>query len=232
MSSISSQASSPVLTSAQLRSKYLAFFARRAHAVIPAASLVPANDPSVLFTTAGMHPLVPYLLGAPHPMGLRLTNVQKCIRTGDIDVVGDDTHLTLFEMLGNWSLGDYGRTEAIAWSFEFLTSELGLALDHLGVTCFAGDHDVPADRESVELWTRLGVPAERVALLGRDDNWWGPAGTTGPCGPDTEVFYWVGRSPPPAVIDPRDRRWVEIWNNVFMTYSVLSVAVREPRATG
>lgn len=163
------------LTSSQLRTAYRAFFAQRGHVAIPPASLVPANDPSVLFTTAGMHPLVPHLLGEPHPAGARLVNVQKCVRTGDIDEVGDDSHLTWFEMLGNWSLGDYGRDEAIAWSFEFLIEALGLPLERLGVTCFAGDDDAPADRESVALWTRLGVPAERIALLGRDDNWWGPA---------------------------------------------------------
>jgi alanyl-tRNA synthetase len=206
------------LTSSQLRSLYLEFFVRHGHVAIPPASLVPANDPSVLFTTAGMHPLVPYLLGEPHPAGLRLTNVQKCIRTGDIDVVGDDTHLTFFEMLGNWSLGDYVREDAIAWSFELLTSGLGLPLDRLGVTCFAGDDQVPADRESAEIWTRLGMPPGRIARLGRDDNWWGPAGKTGPCGPDTEIFTWVDTTPPPDVMDLRDRRWVEIWNNVFMSY--------------
>src|SRR5215475_5650470 len=163
------------ITASQLRSKYLAFFARHGHAVIPSAPLVPANDPSVLFTTAGMHPLAPYLLGQPHPAGRRLVDVQECVRTGDIDAVGDDTHLTWFEMLGNWSLGDYGRDEAIGWSFEFLTGE-------------------------------LGVPAARLARLGRDDNWWGPAGATGPCGPDTEIFYWVDGSPPPEGLDVRDRR--------------------------
>jgi alanyl-tRNA synthetase len=208
----------PPITASQLRSTYLAFFARNGHAAIPSASLVPANDPSVLFTTAGMHSLAPYLLGEPHPAGRRLVNVQKCVRTGDIDAVGDDSHLTWFEMLGNWSLGDYGRDEAIAWSFEFLTGVLGLPLGRLGVTCFAGDDEVPADEASAAIWRRLGMPAARIALLGRDDNWWGPAGTTGPCGPDTEIFYWVGGSPPPEAIDVRDRRWVEIWNNVFMSY--------------
>lgn len=209
----------PPLTSSQLRSKYLEFFVRRGHVAIPSAPLVPANDPSVLFTTAGMHPLVPYLLGEPHPAGTRLVNVQRCVRTGDIDAVGDDSHLTWFEMLGNWSLGDYGRDDAIAWSLELLTTVLGLPVDHLAVTCFAGDDEVPADRESVAIWRRLGMPAERIALLGRDDNWWGPAGRTGPCGPDTEMFTWVERSPPPRDFDPRDRRWIEIWNNVFMTHT-------------
>lgn len=209
----------PPITAFQLRSTYLAFFARHGHAALPSASLVPANDPSVLFTTAGMHPLAPYLLGEPHPAGRRLVNVQKCVRTGDIDAVGDDSHLTWFEMLGNWSLGDYGRDEAIAWSFEFLTGVLGLPLGRLGVTCFAGDGEVPADHASAAIWRRLGMPAARVALLGRDDNWWGPAGNTGPCGPDTEIFTWVGGSPPPEAIDVRDRRWVEIWNNVFMSHA-------------
>jgi len=210
---------SSMITASQLRSRYLAFFARHGHAVIPSAPLVPANDPSVLFTTAGMHPLAPYLLGQPHPAGRRLVDVQECVRTGDIDVVGDGSHLTWFEMLGNWSLGDYGRDEAIAWSFEFLTRELGLPVERLGVTCFAGDEEVAEDRASAELWRRLGVPAARIAMLGRDDNWWGPAGATGPCGPDTEIFYWVDGSPPPAGLDVRDRRWVEIWNNVFMSHA-------------
>jgi alanyl-tRNA synthetase len=179
-----------------------------------------------------MHPLVPYLLGEPHPAGRRLVNVQKCVRTGDIDAVGDDSHLTWFEMLGNWSLGDYGRDEAIAWSFEFLTSVLGLPLERLGATCFAGDRDVPADLASVAIWRRLGMSEARIARLGRDDNWWGPAGQTGPCGPDTEIFFWVGPSPAPAVLDVRDRRWVEIWNNVFMSYSQTAAGALVPLARG
>ena len=214
MSSISAS-----ITASQLRSTYLAFFARHGHAAIPSAPLVPANDPSVLFTTAGMHPLAPYLLGQPHPAGRRLVDVQECVRTGDIDAVGDDSHLTWFEMLGNWSLGDYGREEAIAWSFEFLTRELGLPVERIGVTCFAGDEAVAEDRASAEIWRRLGVPAARIAMLGRDDNWWGPAGATGPCGPDTEMFYWVDGSAPPDGLDVRDRRWVEIWHNVFMSHA-------------
>jgi alanyl-tRNA synthetase len=222
----------PRITSSQLRSKYLEFFEGKGHATIPSASLVPTDDPTVLFTTAGMHPLVPYLLGEPHPAGRRLVNVQRCVRTGDIGVVGDDTHLTFFEMLGNWSLGDYFREEAITWSFEFLTSDrwLGLPLARLGVTCFAGDDQVPPDRDSVEIWSRLGVPAERIARLGRDDNWWGPAGKTGPCGPDTEIFYWVGSDSPPPRIDLADPRWVEIWNNVFMHYSQTSAGSIVPLA--
>ena len=163
-----------MITSSQLRSRYIEFFVDKGHAVIPSASLVPTNDPTVLFTTAGMHPLVPNLLGEPHAAGTRLVNVQKCIRTGDIDVIGDDTHLTFFEMLGNWSLGDYFRDDAIRWSFEFLTHSLGLPLERLGVTCFDGDDQVPRDLESARQWEQLGMP--RIQFLGRDDNWWGPAG--------------------------------------------------------
>jgi alanyl-tRNA synthetase len=222
----------PSISSSQLRSHYLDFFVARGHAAIASAPLVPAGDPTVLFTTAGMHPLVPYLLGEPHPAGARLVSVQECLRTGDIDVVGDDSHLTWFEMLGNWSLGDYGRDESIAWSFEFLTEVLGLPLDRLGATCFAGDEQVPADRASVAIWRRLGVPEPRIALLGRDDNWWGPAGDTGPCGPDTEIFFWVGDGPAPEVLDVRDRRWVEIWNNVFMTYTRTAAGDIVPLARG
>ncbi len=220
------------ITSQELRSKYLAFFASKGHAEIPSASLVPANDPTVLFTTAGMHPLVPYILGEPHPAGTRLVNVQKCIRTGDIDVIGDDTHLTFFEMLGNWSLGDYFRDEAIRWSFEFLTDErwLGLPVERLGVTCFAGDGPIPRDQQSVQIWKELGVSAGRIQYLGREDNWWGPAGQTGPCGPDTEIFYWIDPSPPPKDVDVSDRRWVEIWNNVFMAYSQTAAGEIEPLA--
>jgi alanyl-tRNA synthetase len=209
------------MTSTELRSKYLRFFGEKGHAALPSASLVPANDPTVLFTTAGMHPLVPHLLGQPHPAGRRLVNVQKCVRTGDMDVVGDDTHLTFFEMLGNWSLGDYFREEAITWSWEFLLSDRWLALppERLGVTCFAGDDQVPRDEESARLWQRLGLPPARIAFLGRGDNWWGPAGSSGPCGPDTEIFYWVGPERAPAAIDLSDARWVEIWNNVFMGFT-------------
>ena len=222
----------PSITSCQLRSKYLDFFVGRGHAAIASASLVPASDPTVLFTTAGMHPLVPYLLGESHPAGTRLVSCQKCVRTGDIDVVGDDSHLTWFEMLGNWSLGDYGRDDSIAWSFEFLTRELGLPLDRLGATCFSGDDQVPEDRASVAIWRRLGMPAARIALLGRDDNWWGPTGDTGPCGPDTEIFFWVGELPAPNALDVRDRRWVEIWNNVFMSYTTTAAGDIVPLARG
>ncbi|HEU0035218.1 MAG TPA: alanine--tRNA ligase [Kofleriaceae bacterium] len=218
------------ITSTELRRLFQRFFVEKGHARLPSASLVPANDPTVLFTTAGMHPLVPYLLGEPHPAGTRLVNVQKCVRTGDIDAIGDDTHLTFFEMLGNWSLGDYFRDDAIAWSFELLTGSqwLGLPLDRLAVTCFAGDDEVPRDSASAERWTALGVPAERIAFLGRDDNWWGPAGQTGPCGPDTEMFYWVGDAPAPRAFEPRDPRWVEIWNDVFMGYTKTASGDIEP----
>ena len=185
------------LTSADLRQKYLDFFASKGHAVIPSASLIPENDPTVLFTTAGMHPLVPYLLGASHPEGTRLTNVQKCVRTGDIDEVGDASHCTFFEMLGNWSLGDYFKKEAIEFSFEFLTSPqwLGIDPDRLFFTCFAGDEDAPKDSESAEIWKSLGVDESHIFFLGKKHNWWGPAGITGPCGPDTEMFIDMGGEP-------------------------------------
>lgn len=207
------------MTTKELREKYLKFFENNSHAVIAGASLIPENDPTVLFTTAGMHPLVPYLLGEKHPSGQRLTNVQRCVRTGDIDEVGDGWHLTFFEMLGNWSLGDYFKEESIRLSFEFLTKELGISLDKLAITCFVGDEAVAKDEESAGFWQKLGVSAERIAFLGREDNWWGPAGQTGPCGPDTEIFYWTGTEDAPAKFDPQDKRWVEIWNNVFMQYN-------------
>lgn len=209
----------------ELRRLYLDFFVKKYnHKEIKGASLIPENDPTVLFTTAGMHPLVPYLLGEPHVGGKRLTDVQKCIRTGDIDEVGDSTHLTFFEMLGNWSLGDYFKEDAIKMSFEFLTSSkenggLGLSLDRLAFTCFAGDEDAPRDEESAGLWKKLGVSENRIAFLPKKDNWWGPAGKTGPCGPDTEMFYWVGIEDAPEIYDPEDKRWVEIWNDVFMQYN-------------
>jgi len=209
------------MTAAEIRKKYIEFFRRHGHAEIKSASLIPDNDPTCLFTTAGMHPLVPYLSGAEHPAGKRLTDYQKCIRTGDIDEVGDPVHLTFFEMLGNWSLGDYFKEEAIAMSFEFLTSpsELGIPLDMLAFTVFAGDENAPFDQEAFDLWRGHGVSADRIAKLPKSDNWWGPAGTTGPCGPDTEMFYWTGELPAPKVFDPADKRWVEIWNDVFMQYN-------------
>ena len=208
-----------MMTAAEIRKKYIEFFRRHGHAEIKSASLIPDNDPTCLFTTAGMHPLVPYLSGQAHPAGKRLTDYQKCIRTGDIDEVGDPVHLTFFEMLGNWSLGDYFKEEAIAMSFEFLTKELGIPLSKLAFTVFAGDDDAPFDAEAFELWRSHGVAAERIAKLPKKDNWWGPAGTTGPCGPDTEMFYWTGDGEAPAVFDPADKRWVEIWNDVFMQYN-------------
>jgi alanyl-tRNA synthetase len=205
----------------ELRQKYINFFKGKGHAVIKSAPLVPENDPTVLFTTAGMHPLVPFLLGEKHPLGKRLVNFQKCIRTGDIEEVGDSVHLTFFEMLGNWSLGDYFKKEAIEYSFEFLTSPewLGLSPDKLAVTVFAGDNDAPFDDDAKNCWLKLGMPERRIAERPKKDNWWGPAGETGPCGPDTEMFFWNGTTPPPSVFNPDDKNWVEIWNNVFMQYN-------------
>ncbi len=209
------------MKASELRSKYIEFFRSKGHAVIKSAPLVPENDPTVLFTTAGMHPLVPFLLGEPHPLGRRLANFQKCIRTGDIDEVGDPVHLTFFEMLGNWSLGDYFKKEAIEFSFEFLTSKqwLGLPLDRLAVTVFEGDSDAPFDSDAMESWLRLGIPENRIARRPKKDNWWGPAGECGPCGPDTEMFFWTGQGEPPHVFSPDDKAWVEIWNDVFMQYN-------------
>ena len=205
----------------ELRSIYLKFFKEKNHAIIASASLIPENDPTVLFTTAGMHPLVPYFLGQPHPEGKRLANVQKCIRTTDIDEVGDTTHLTFFEMLGNWSLGDYWKKEAITWSYEFLTSEKWLGFDpnSLSVTVFAGDDDAPRDNESAELWKSVGIPPERIYFLPKEDNWWGPAGKTGPCGPCTEMFIEVDDIPkcgPNCRPGCNCGHFVEVWNDVFM----------------
>ncbi|MBI2439688.1 MAG: alanine--tRNA ligase [Candidatus Moranbacteria bacterium] len=208
------------MRTSEIRKKYLEFFQSKNHAVIPSAPLVPENDPSVLFNTAGMQPLVPYLLGKPHPMGKRLVDVQKCVRTGDIDDVGDDTHLTFFEMLGNWSLGDYFKQESIAWSWEFLTDARWLGLDPamISVTVFSGDENAPRDDESAALWESLGMPKERIAYLPAEDNWWA-AGPTGPCGPDTEIFYWVGEGAPQGNKGTHPKQWMEIWNNVFMQYN-------------
>ena len=216
----------------ELRRKYIEFFKRNGHQEIRSASLIPDNDPTCLFTTAGMHPLVPYLQGAKHPAGTRLTDCQKCIRTGDIDEVGDPVHLTFFEMLGNWSLGDYFKKEAIGFSFEFLTGKenLNIPVDMLAVTVFAGDENVPFDEEAFGLWRSHGIPESRIAKLGRKDNWWGPAGTTGPCGPDTEMFYWTGPKPAPEKFAPSDKRWVEIWNDVFMQYRKNADGSFEPLA--
>jgi alanyl-tRNA synthetase len=216
-----------------LKKKYLEFFKSKGHAVIPSAPLIPEHDPTVLFTTAGMHPLIPFLMGQPHPQATRLTNVQKCIRTQDIDEVGDDTHTTFFEMLGNWSLGDYFKKEAIEWSYEFLTSPKWLGLDkrRIAVTCFRGDDDAPKDMEASQIWKSLGVSEERIAYLPKSDNWWGPAGLTGPCGPDTEMFYWrPNDKPAPERYDPEDKNWVEIWNDVFMQYNKTKEGRYEPLA--
>jgi alanyl-tRNA synthetase len=202
----------------ELKQLYLNFFKSKGHVIIPSAPLIPENDPTVLFNTAGMQPLVSFFLDNEHPMGKRVTNVQKCIRTGDIDEVGDTTHHTFFEMLGNWSFGDYFKEEAIKMSFEFLNKILKLPLSHLAFTCFKGDKNAPKDEEAANVWSSLGVPEERIAFLGRKDNWWGPAGTTGPCGPDSEMFYWAAKEEPPKKFDPEDSRWVEIWNDVFIQY--------------
>ncbi len=198
---------------------YIEFFKKKGHKHIPSASLIPENDPTVLFTTAGMHPLVPFLLGQRHPVGKRLCSVQKCIRTQDIEEVGDAIHHTFFEMLGNWSLGDYFKKEAITLSFEFITKTLKIPLDRFAVSCFTGDKDAPKDEESAKIWQDLGIPKERIAFLPKKNNWWGPAGETGPCGPDTEMFYWAPNNKlAPKKFDGTDDNWVEIWNDVFMQY--------------
>jgi alanyl-tRNA synthetase len=225
------------LTADELRDMYLKFFESKGHKIIPGASVIPENDPTVLFTTAGMHPLVPYLMGAmEHPAGTRLTDVQKCVRTGDIDEVGDSAHLTFFEMLGNWSLNDYFKKEAISWSFEFLTQHLGFSPDQLSVTVFKGEGVegepgyIPADEEAAAIWRSLGIPDERIYRLPREDNWWGPAGTTGPCGPDTEMFIDTGK--PKCGPDCRPGchcgKFIEIWNDVFMQYNKNAEGKFEP----
>lgn len=209
------------LTSVQLREKWLNFFKERGHAVIPSSSLIPENDPTVLFTTAGMHPLVPYLLGAKHPAGKRLTDVQICVRTGDIDEVGDATHCTFFEMLGNWSLGDFFKKEMIKWSYEFLTEVLKIDVNELAVSVFEGDEDCPRDEESAALWKECGIPGDRIFYLPKKNNWWGPAGITGPCGPDTEMFMDTGRPKCGEHCSPACDcgKYIEIWNDVFMQYN-------------
>ena len=222
------------ITIHELRRKYIEFFKSRGHAEISGKSLIPENDPTVLFTTAGMHPLVPYLLGEPHPAGKRLTDYQKCIRTGDIEAVGDPSHLTFFEMLGNWSLGDYFKKEALTWSYEFLTSPdyLGIPVERLSVTVFAGEEGIPRDDVSAEIWKGLGIPPERIHFLPREDNWWGPAGETGPCGPDSEMFVDTGK----AACGPDCRpgchcgKYFEVWNDVFMQYNKNKDGVYEPLA--
>ena len=211
------------MDSKTLRNMYLTFFKKRSHAIIPSASLFPENDPTVLFTTAGMHPLQIFLMGEPHPEGQRLVNCQKCIRTGDIDDVGDSTHLTFFEMLGNWSLGDYFKEEAISMSWEFLTDKkfLGLDPNRLSVTVFAGNDEIPRDNESVEIWRKIGVPDERIFYLPAEDNLWGPAGETGPCGPCTEMFFDTGKDQCSDNCQPGCNcgKFFEIWNDVFMSYN-------------
>ncbi len=220
--------------SADLRAMFLKFFQDHGHAVISSASVIPENDPTVLFTTAGMHPLVPYLMGQKHPAGTRLTDVQKCVRTGDIEDVGDFSHLTFFEMLGNWSLGDYFKKEMIPWSWEFLTSEkyLGLPKDRLAFTVFAGDQDCPRDEESANLWRSCGVADDHIFYLPKENNWWGPAGVTGPCGPDTEMFIITDKEPCGPDCSPACScgRYLEIWNDVFMQYNKKEDGTFEPLA--
>ncbi len=202
-----------------LKDKYLKFFESKGHKIIPSAPIIPENDPTCLFNTAGMQPLVPYLKGEPHPEGTRLADVQKCFRTNDLDAIGDTTHHTFFEMLGNWSLGDYFKKEAIHWSFELLTKYLNIPVERLAVTVFKGNDIVEADHESAEIWKEVGIKEERIAFLGEENNWWPNMEATGPCGPDTEIFYWRSEEPVPEKFNPDDETWVEIWNNVFMQYN-------------
>ena len=212
------------MKASELKKKYIEFFKNKGHILIPSASLIPENDPSALFISAGMHPLVPYLLGEPHPEGKRLVSNQICLRTGAIDEVGDTFHHTFFEMLGNWSLGDYWKKEAIEYSFEFLTKELDLKKDRIWVTCFAGDKNAPKDEESAEIWEKIGIPSKRIFFYGKEDNWWGPAGDTGPCGPNSEMFYDVTGKACGENCKPGDDcgRFFEIWNDVFMQYNKTS----------
>ena len=208
------------MTALELRKKFIDFFVDRGHKEIPSVSLIPENDPSTLFISAGMHPLVPYLLGEPHPLGKRLCSVQKCLRTGDIESVGDTFHQTFFEMLGNWSLGDYWKEEMIPWNFDFLTKVLNIPSEKISITCFAGDNGVPKDEETASIWKKVGIPEGRIYFLGREDNWWGPVGKTGPCGPDSEMFFDTGR--PKCSVSCRPGcpcgKYFEIWNDVFMQY--------------
>lgn len=221
------------MTSQNLREKFLGFFEKKGHKIIPPSSLIPeATDPTVLFTTAGMHPLVPYLLGEKHPQGARLTNFQKCIRTGDIDSVGDAWHLTFFEMLGNWSLGDYFKQEAIEFAWEFLTNKkwLGIEPGRLSVSVFAGDQDASRDEEAAEIWQKVGIPKERIYFYPKSENWWGPAGETGPCGPDTEIFYDTGKPKCSRECELKCScgKYAEIWNLVFMQYNKIAAGTYEP----
>ncbi|RLC35483.1 alanine--tRNA ligase, partial [Candidatus Shapirobacteria bacterium] len=205
----------------RLKQKFIDFFLSKGHQEIPSASLIPENDPTTLFISAGMHPLVPFLLGTPHTLGKRLVDVQKCLRTRDIDEVGDTFHHTFFEMLGNWSLGDYFKKDMIAWSYEFLTKQLNLNPQHLHITCFAGDTNAPKDEQSAKFWRQLGIPESRIHFLPKKDNWWGPAGATGPCGPDSEMFIDTQPQQPSIPFDQacRQGRIIEIWNDVFMQYN-------------
>ena len=200
-----------------LKDTYLKFFESKGHKIIPSAPIIPENDPTCLFNTAGMQPLVPYLKGEPHPQGTRLADVQKCFRTNDLDSIGDTTHHTFFEMLGNWSLGDYFKKESISWSFELLTKYLNIPVEKLAVTVFKGNEIVPADTESAGIWKSLGIKEERIAYW--DENWWPNMEMLGPCGPDTEIFYWRSNEQVPEKFDPENENWVEIWNNVFMQYN-------------
>ena len=201
-----------------LKDLYIEFFISKGHKKLESASVIPENDPTCLFNTAGMQPLIPYLMGEKHPLGTKLTNYQKCFRLTDLEEVGDKTHHTFFEMLGNWSLGDYFKKESISWSFEFLTKVLKIPVEKLAVTVFKGNDVVPADTDSAQIWMELGISKDRISYLGEEDNWWGPAGAVGPCGPDTEIFFWRSNDDVPKKHDPKDERWVEIWNNVFMQY--------------
>jgi len=210
-----------MITSKEIRQKFLDYFKAQNHAIIPSAPVVPENDPTVLFNTAWMQPLVPYLLGEKHPLGTRLADSQKCIRTVDIEEVGDNSHLTYFEMLWNWSLWDYFKAESIEWSYNLLTKEFGIDPKKLAVTVFEGDEDAPRDEESADLWFNIGIPRERISYLPKSENWWGPAGETGPCGPDSEIFYWVWEwefPPEWSNVETDEDNWMEIWNNVFMEY--------------
>jgi alanyl-tRNA synthetase len=222
------------MTGNELRRAYIDFFKGKGHAEISGKSLIPENDPTVLFTTAGMHPLVPYILGEPHPAGKRLVDCQKCVRTDDIEEVGDSAHLTFFEMLGNWSLGDYFKKDAIAFSYEFLTSPqwLGFPPERLSVTVFAGDAEVPPDNEAAEIWKSVGIPAQRIHFLGRKDNWWGPAGQTGPCGPDTEMFIdtLLPACGPDCKPGCHCGKYIEVWNDVFMQYNKTAEGAYPPLA--
>ena len=202
-----------------LKNTFLKFFESKGHKIIPSAPIIPENDPTCLFNTAGMQPLVPYLKGEKHPEGKRLADVQKCFRTNDLDSIGDTTHHTFFEMLGNWSLGDYFKEDAISWSFELLTKHLNIPVNRLAVTVFKGNDIVPQDVETAELWKKVGIKEERIAFLGEENNWWPNMELTGPCGPDTEIFYWRSNEEIPEKFDPENENWVEIWNNVFMQYN-------------